>query len=88
MGFMRHVCCCKRGHFMSHGGGIQAFKVVKIKVLLTKLRATGSFFAGMTALGIFFIGKLMIGTLMVRKLKIDTLDINSLNIKKMNMENK
>lgn len=86
---MKHWgCCCKRGHHGMDHGGIQVFKVVKITALLTKMRATGSFFAGMTALGIFFIGRLMIGVLMVKKLKIDTLDINNLNIKKMNMDSK
>jgi len=87
MELMRHWGCCKKRDHMYHGG-IQAFKVVKITALLTKMRATGSFFSGMTALGIFFLGRLMIGTLMVRKMKIDSLDINNLNIKRMNMENK
>jgi hypothetical protein len=79
---------CTRRHFHGHFPMLGHFKVIKIPVLLTKLRATGSFFAGITALGTFFIGNLMIGRLKIKKVKIDTLDIKNLNVQKMNVESK
>lgn len=81
------ICNKKRHHPLGTCNG-KCYKLVKIAVFLTKLRATGSFFAGMTAIGMFCIGKLMIGSLMAKHIQIDTLDINNLNIKKMNMDSK
>lgn len=87
MSFMKHWKC-KRGYPMHHHHPIRFINILKINALLTRLRATGSFFAGLTALGVFFIGRLMIAKLMIKKMKIDTLDIKNLNIRKMNMESK
>lgn len=78
---------CKKG-FPLHHQPIRSINVLRINAFLTRLRASGSFFAGLTALGIFFIGKLMIAKLMIKSMQIDTLDINNLNIRKMNMEGK
>lgn len=78
---------CKKG-FPLHHYPAGSINVLRMNALLTRLRASGSFFAGLTALGIFFIGKLMIAKLMIKSMKIDTLDINNLNIRKMNMEGK
>ena len=78
---------CKKG-FPLHHYPVRSINVLRMNALLTRLRASGSFFAGLTALGIFFIGKLMIAKLMIKSMKIDTLDINNLNIRKMNMEEK
>ncbi len=71
-----------------HYHPIKSIKILKMNAFLTRLRASGSFFAGMTALGIFCVGKLMIAKLLIKSMKIDTLDINNLNIRKMNMEGK
>ncbi|NLW32100.1 MAG: hypothetical protein GXY77_11665 [Fibrobacter sp.] len=79
---------CRNKHFHHQLPIFKHFVVIKIPVLLTKLRATGSFFAGITALGTFFIGNLMIGILKVKKVKIDTLDIKNLNVQKMNVESR
>lgn len=86
MRFMEHRKCKKC--FPLHHQPVRSINVLKMNAFLTRLRASGSFFAGLTALGIFFIGKLMIAKLMIKSMKIDTLDINNLNIRKMNMEGK
>ncbi len=86
MRLMEHWKC--RNVFPLHHQPVRSINILRMNAFLTRLRASVSFFAGLTALGIFFIGRLMIAKLLIKSLKIDTLDINNLNIRKMNMEGK